>query len=260
MSIAPNDAQFLQTRQFQRAEIAALYRVPLHLLQDLQRSTNNNIEHQSLDYLRYTLRPWAVRIEAEINRKLLSGGFHCQHDFSEFQRGDYASQTAGLQILRSIGVYSANDCLKALHQNPIPASEGGDIRLAPLNMVPLESLLDGPDAGPEATPAETTDSDEGSPDPVADRFRAPIVGAYRRMFRDAVGRIVNRKKPDEQFAYRALHPVVASMGEAILATVFSGKPSDRDEQLFREHANSLARRSSSWTKQNALAVCNRSHG
>lgn len=102
ITINPEDAQFLATRQFQRVEIASLYRVPMHLLQDLQRATNNNIEHQSLDYVRYCLRPWAVRYEQEVNRKLLSGPFTMEHNLNDMQRGDFASQAAGFQIRRRV--------------------------------------------------------------------------------------------------------------------------------------------------------------
>lgn len=252
MTIAPNDAQFLQTRQFQRVEIAALYRVAMHLLQDLQRATNNNIEHQSLDHLRYTLRPWAVRLEQEVDRKLLSGPFQSQHDFNEFQRGDYASQTAGLQTLRNIGVYSANDCLRVLRQNPIPAAEGGDVRLAPVNMVPLDSLVSGDAPDPSAPDDETADSDEGLP--VTDRGRGAIIQAFRRIFRDAVGRVANRKQHDAQFAYRALQPIVASVAEAILALKFSGSLMEQDHAVVKEWAEILAARSESWAQSDASAV------
>lgn len=250
-SIAPNDAQFLQTRQFQRAEIAALYRVPLHLLQDLQRSTNNNIEHQSLDYLRYTLRPWAVRIEQEVNRKLLTGNYHFQFDFNEFQRGDYASQTAGLQALFNIGHNSINDGRRALRQNPIPASQGGDLRMVPLNMVSVESVLKGDQEPAES--AEEQENPDGDPGevPPADRFSAPIVNSFRRLFRDAAGKIANREGRDRKFAYRTLHPIVASMAEAILAMHFSGGLNERDQLAVATYAADLAARSESWTKQNA---------
>jgi HK97 family phage portal protein len=250
MTVAPNDAQFLETRKFQRSEIAALFRVPLHLLQDLERSTNNNIEHQSLDYIRYTLRPWAVRLEQEINRKLLGGDFYCEHDMNAFQRGDFASQTAGFTLLRNAGVYSANDILRALRQNPIPAADGGDIRLAPLNMVPLTTLAG--EAG--AVPDDTTDSDRGTP--ITDMRRERIVNAYRRLFRDAVGRVVNRKNADTQFAYRAFQPILGSMGEAVLAMHLPGatKLSDEQESAISAHASGIAAECSAWTAANASAT------
>lgn len=250
-SIAPNDAQFLQTRQFQRSEIAALYRVPMHLLQDLTRSTNNNIEHQSLDYLRYTLRPWAVRIEQEINRKLLKGTYFCQFDMNEFQRGDYASLTAGINTLINCGIYSFNDGRKALGQNPIPAEEGGDLRIVPLNVVALTSLLESPED--ETEPKEDEEDPDQDPGqvPVADRFREPIVNSYRRLFRDAAGKIANRKERDARFAYRLLQPIVTSMAEAIVAMHLSGGLHESHKLAAEACAQGLATRSAGWTKQNA---------
>ena len=118
ITINPNDAQFLETRKFQKEEIAGLYRVPLHLLQDLQRATNNNIEHQGLDYVRFCLSPRAVNIEQEINFKLLGKGYICEHNFMDLQRGDFPPQTTGLLALRNGGVYSANDVLISFDRIP----------------------------------------------------------------------------------------------------------------------------------------------
>ncbi len=155
LTIAPNEAQFLQSRQYQRTEIAGLYRVPLHLVGDLQRATNNNIEHQSLDYIRYCLRPWAVKIEQEVNRKLLGGGYTMEHNFNDLQRGDFASQATAFQALRNIGVYSANDINRAMRRNPIPAEEGGDVRTVQGAMINLKALLSPEEGGPESGAANT---------------------------------------------------------------------------------------------------------
>lgn len=249
-SVSPNDAQFLETRKFQRSEIASLYRVAMHLLQDLERSTNNNIEHQSLDHIRYCLRPWAVRIEQEAGRKLLGPGYYIEHDMNAFQRGDFASQTAGFTLLRNAGVYSANDILRALRQNPIPEDEGGDIRLAPLNMVPLTSLV-GQNSG------QNDDNSAVGPDATAtDRRRGPIVNAYRRLFRDAVGRVLNRKNADSAFVYRAFQPVLASMGLAIIAMYLPAteKLSDDEEMAVGKHANAIAAAATGWTKEMSSAT------
>jgi Phage portal protein len=227
--------------EFQRAEVAGLFRVPLHLLQDLERATNNNIEHQSLDYIRYTLRPWAVRIEQEINRKLLGASFFCEHDINEFQRGDFATQTTGLRTLRDMGAYSANDVLRALRKNPIPAEEGGDVRLAPMNMIPLTSLVG------QAAPADKDTGNQGvTGDPVAGLGRDRIISAYRRLFRDAGGRIANRKDRDPRFAHRALQPILASMAEAILATELS----EQQDASVSHCVEVLASEAADWTPQN----------
>ena len=237
-TINPNDAQFLDTRKFQREEIASLYRVPMHLLQSLERATNNNIEHQSLDYIRYCLRPVAVKTEQEINRKLLRPPYFVEHDFNAFQRGDYASQVAGMMQLRLGGVYSANDCFKQLRQNPIPASAGGDIRIAPLNTIPLEQLLS--EAAGDAAPADeepTTDAAGG--EAITDVRRGRVVNVYRRLFRDAIGRIANRKKKDAEAAYRALQPVIASMAEAVMAMYYA--PDEEVKKNAETESSRIAR-------------------
>lgn len=251
-TINPNDAQFLETRNFQREEVAALFRMPMHLLQSLERATNNNIEHQSLDYIRTCLRMWAVRIEQEINRKLLAPPYFAEHDFNAFQRGDYASQTTGYALMRNCGVYSANDILRLLRQNPIPAEEGGDIRLAPLNMVPLESL----GKQDEETATAVITSDDKAEEIISDQRRGRIVNAFRRLFRDAVGRIANRKKPDELFAYRALQPAIASMADSMMTMYFV--PDDEAKREAEAEANRLAQQfaaeSLTWAKTEASAL------
>jgi HK97 family phage portal protein len=243
ITIPPDDAQFLQTRQFQRSEIAALYRVPLHLLQDLSRSTNNNIEHQSLDYVRYCLRPLAIRLEQEINRKLLSGAFFAEHDMNDLSRGDFASQTAGYQSLRNIGVYSANDIRRELRKNPVPTEQGGDVLTVQTAMTSLDKLMKEPTAPPAAPPAPPPGAQKPAKVPPGDANS--LVHAYRRLFRDAAGRIVNREQRDEQFAYKALQPIFASLAEAVLGA--EGLRAS-EEALVAQMARRVAGESRGWTK------------
>lgn len=72
ISISPNEAQFLETRKFQIDEIARIFRVPPHMVGDLEKSSFSNIEQQSLEFVKYTLEPWIVRWEQSIFRSLLS--------------------------------------------------------------------------------------------------------------------------------------------------------------------------------------------
>jgi len=262
LSVNPNDAQFLETRKFQKEEIAQLYRVPMHLLADLTRSTNSNIEHQSLDYVRYCLKPWAVRIEQEINRKLLyKTSFFVEHDMTDIMRGDFASQTTGYQTMRNIGVMSANDILRATRRNPIPAEEGGDIRTVQGAMIPLQFLVNykGPNGTDGAqTPASAATADAEGGDPVVGSKHSGLILAFRRVFRDAVGRCANRKTPDEQFAAKALQPALASMAEAILAVEFgSGRLSEQDETAVSDLARTMAAECSTWNLQNAAETATR---
>lgn len=224
ISIPNNDAQFLETRKFQREEIAGMFRFPMHLLGSLERATNNNIEHQGLDYVRYCLRPLAIKLEHEVNRKLLSGDFTAEHNFNDLQRGDFASQTAGFQILRNIGVYSANKILRQLRQNPISEEEGGNVLTVQGAMINLTALLPGAkdatgatqeNTDPDADTVETGTGEEG--DPAAKRR---MVIAYRALFRDAVGRVVNRDSRPADFVRNAFRPLITSMVEALLAIGF----------------------------------------
>lgn len=218
ITIPPNDAQFLATRQFQRVEVASLYRMAMHLLQDLQRATNNNIEHQSLDHVRYCLRPNAVKVEQEVTFKLLGPGYLMEHNLADMQRGDFQSQTSGYQVLRNIGVYSANDILRAMRQNPIPAEEGGDVRTVQGAMIPLTSLVSEEGQTAQLETAET-DSDSGDSNPFNTPRDLAIMAAYRPLFRDAVGRVLKRGG-EKTFARRAFQPIVASLAQAQLAFRF----------------------------------------
>jgi HK97 family phage portal protein len=133
------DAQFLETRQFQLNEICRLFRVPPHLVGDLTRSTFSNIEHQSIDYVVHTLRPWLVRLEQAINLNLLNE-YERRDYFAKFNvdgllRGDFAARMSGYAVGRQNGWYSANDIRELEDMNPIPEDQGGDIYLVNGNMV-----------------------------------------------------------------------------------------------------------------------------
>ena len=255
ITINPNDAQFLATRQFQRTEIAGLWRVPLHLVGDLTRATNNNIEHQSLDYIRYCLRPWAVRIEQEVNRKLLGGPFQMEHNFNDMQRGDFASQTSGYTALRNIGVYSTNDILRSMRQNPIPVDEGGDVRTVQGAMIPLTALLAAEDE-PAVPETASTDSGEGDWQP----FNR-IAPAFRKLFRDAVGRVVNRSNrsgEDKDFTRRAFNPVVSSFAQALLALRFGNvELTARDLTTIASQTAVIVEAAPLWDRKDEAAIADR---
>ena len=122
------------------------------------------------------------------------GPFIIEHSFQDLTKGDTATQTTALLQLRNAGIYSANDVLKSLRQNPIPADEGGNIRVVQGAYIPLDSLLDyvAPRATPASQqPAPDTDTDPTVGDPVGYR-QFQFVTAFRPLFRDAVGRSIHR--------------------------------------------------------------------
>ncbi len=129
VAIPNNEAQFLETRRFQKEEIASIYRVPLHLIQDLQKSTNNNIEHQSLEFVMYTMLPWFTRWESFINFKLLSKEERSQGYFAEFLinallRGDTAARAQMLHLMRQDGVINADQWRELENMNPQEDGQG----------------------------------------------------------------------------------------------------------------------------------------
>ena len=142
IAIPPEEAQFLQTRKFQIDEIARLYRVPPHMVGDLEKSSFSNIEQQSLEFVKYTLNPWVVRWEQALQKALLSNrerkDYFIRFNVDGLLRGDYKSRMEGYAIGRQNGWLSANDIRSLEDMNPINADEGGDLYLINGNMTKLE--------------------------------------------------------------------------------------------------------------------------
>ena len=142
ISISPNEAQFLETRKFQIDEIARIFRVPPHMVGDLEKSSFSNIEQQSLEYVKYTLEPWIVRWEQALNRALLSdsekAAYFVKFNVDGLLRGDYQSRMNGYATARQNGWMSANDIRELENLDRIPAELGGDLYLINGNMTKLE--------------------------------------------------------------------------------------------------------------------------
>lgn len=141
ISISPEQAQFLETRKFQINEIARIFRVPPHMVGDLEKSSFSNIEQQSLEFVKYTLDPWVVRWEQSIQRTLLASeekkNYFVKFNVEGLLRGDYQSRMNGYAIGRQNGWMSANDIRELENLDRIPAEEGGDLYLINGNMLPL---------------------------------------------------------------------------------------------------------------------------
>lgn len=141
ISISPEQAQFLETRKFQINEIARIFRVPPHMVGDLEKSSFSNIEQQSLEFVKYTLDPWVSRWEQSIVRTLLTDkekkNYYVKFNLDGLLRGDYQSRMNGYAIGRQNGWMSANDIRELENLDRIPAEEGGDLYLVNGNMLPL---------------------------------------------------------------------------------------------------------------------------
>ena len=141
ISISPEQAQFLQTRKFQIEEIARIFRVPPHMVGDLDKSSFSNIEQQSLEFVKYSLSPWITRWEQSIHRALLLPSekqrFFVRFNVEGLLRGDYKSRMDGYAVARQNGWMSANDIRELENLDRIPAEDGGDLYLINGNMTKL---------------------------------------------------------------------------------------------------------------------------
>ena len=156
IGISPEQAQFLETRKFQINEIARIFRVPPHMLADLEKSSFSNIEQQSLEFVKYTLDPWVVRWEQSMCRALLSDSekptVFIKFNVDGLLRGDYASRMSGYATARQNGWMSANDIRELENLDRIPAELGGDLYLINGAMTKLQ------DAGAFANTTGTEDT------------------------------------------------------------------------------------------------------
>ncbi len=162
IGISPEQAQFLETRKFQINEIARIFRVPPHMVGDLEKSSFSNIEQQSLEFVKYTLDPWVVRWEQSITRSLLTTSekkeYFVKFNLEGLLRGDYQSRMAGYATARQNGWMSANDIRELENLDRIPTEEGGDLYLINGNMLPMR------DAGAFANTTTNNNGKEEPPD------------------------------------------------------------------------------------------------
>lgn len=205
IGIPPEDAQFLETRKFQRSEIAGMFRVPPHMIADLDRATFSNIEQQSLEFVRDSLQPWLRRIESRANGWLLleqeQERLFCEFLIDGLLRGDVVSRNQAYSTARQWGWMSVNEIRTRENLNPIAE---GDVYLQPMNMI---------EAG-TPTPAPTPPrSGEGSRSRRAEmrsdeeierigRGRQQMAASYRRNIEESARRLINREINDVRNAAR----------------------------------------------------------
>jgi HK97 family phage portal protein len=193
LGIPPNEAQFLETRKFQVTEIARIYRVPPHLLADLDRATFSNIEHQGLSFVQHTLMPWAVRHEQAIWRDLLNPPdrktLFAKYIFAGLLRGDTVSRYGAYTTGINAGFLTRNEARELEDLNPL---EGLDEPLLPLNMMEVGAE---PPAAALPPPAQRllTWSVEAPKEQRAVADRRALMNRNVRLFEDAAARVVTRE-------------------------------------------------------------------
>jgi HK97 family phage portal protein len=211
IGVPPEDAQFLETRKFQRSEVAGMFRVPPHMIGDLDRATFSNIEHQSTEYVVYSLQPWLRRIEARALVSLLLRKDQ-ERFFAEFLvdgllRGDSVSRNQAYSTARNWGWMSVNEIRQRENLNPI---DGGDVFLQPMKMVEAGGDGSGTDrsgrTGRTGQMGWTGAVERRSAEEVAavGQERQRMAGSFRRQMGDVAQRVVNREVNDVRNAARRL--------------------------------------------------------
>lgn len=198
VGVPPEDAQFLQSRQFQAVEICRWFRVPPHKVADLTRATFSNIEHQSTEFVTDTIMPWVVRFEKEADRKLLNKkdtNVYTKMNLNSLLRGDTNARANFYKTMNSIAVLSINEIREKEDLNPI---EGGDARFVPLNMVTLDrAVKEGTTAQPKTgapQPPPASPSPVKEPEEPEDPEGMEEVGEkYVPLIRDGVRRVLNKE-------------------------------------------------------------------
>ncbi|MEH6869361.1 phage portal protein [Bacillus safensis] len=136
------EAQFVESMKFNKAQIAMIYKVPLHKINELDKATFSNIEHQSIEYMKNTLQPWIVNFEQELNIKLFTdsdqkNGHYVKFNVDSELRGDSKTQAEYFKLMIESGILNKNEVRDLLERNPI---EHGEKYLSSLNYVFLDFM------------------------------------------------------------------------------------------------------------------------
>jgi HK97 family phage portal protein len=257
IGLSNSDSQFLESLQFSRSDIASIFRIPAHMVGDSSKLANNNVQSMNLSFLIDTLRPYLVKIEQEISIKLLGANPYrfVEFDTSERLRGDYATVTAGIATLRQWGVINGDEGREQLGMNPAPEGSGAEIYWAPVNMQDASRLLITESIQDQPVNANTDPVQAAAPkvDPEASRSLARFSTAFVGLYRDAVGRCIQRTNKDADTLSPILTPLFTSISETFedeARTQFNlpaeWKPS---EKIVRDLVKATSSKATTWTME-----------
>lgn len=273
VGIPPEEAQFLQTREFNRTQIACIFGIPPHFLGEAAES-RANMEQRALEFLTFTAKPWFNKWEQALNFRLFpaigrnAGRFFCRFDTAQFERATYADLLKGVQMGRYAGLITGNEGRKLLGFQPyshkqLTSADPADKLWQPVNMYWVTADWDKqpqpPKAG-EGSGGNDQDGGDGSGKPASgttqggnrgDREIGRYFALFYASFRDSIGRILARSKPNKNDFERCFSPILTTA-----AAVFECDPSlrepgdlrlsDRSAQFVRDYIAGMAHRAFSW--------------
>lgn len=287
VGVNPDEAQFMQTRRLNREQIGAIFGVPVHFLGENVES-RADMEQRGIEFLTYTIKPWLIKWEQAINMKMFprrgrtAGTYFARFDTTMFERATYANLLKGIQTGRYAGLYTVNEGRKLLNEQPYSqeqhdSKDPADKLWMPINMMYVTESIDTPPTPPGATTNETDKSEGqgGDDQDGGDGGGKPAVPAkqggkrtadqeikkyfltFRPMFRDALGRILNREKPIERDFQKAFQPVLATIA-ATFSFARDAEPGDmtldeKTTEFITGYVASMAIRGASWGQNKACA-------
>lgn len=228
ISMAPEEAQFLETRAMQIEEVARILNINPILLQHFQKATTwgTGVGEFLVAFAKFTITPWLERDEDAFNWDLFSeaerGNFYVKYNLAALLRGDAKAQAEVLEIERRNGVTNADEWRALKDENPLPDKQG-EVYIVPMNMIPLNQMMKEPE--PPADPAPGADPPPGD-DPARSRalrtareerslkMRSRLRGAHLAAFEDGARRFVRR---DVQNAQRAIEQAFKSGTDPVVA-------------------------------------------
>ena len=248
IEISNQASQYIESRALSRADVAALFRVPPHMVGDMSRLSGSNAEQQAQQFLTYTLNPYLRKIESEILRKVLAypgavQKYKLEFDTNALVRCDFKTMMDGYSTGRINGWFSTNDVRKKLGENPIGPE--GDVYTTPVNYMNAKRLLEVQYPPTQAEDAQTT------VDEAVRNINAAYSQAYLPLFRDAFNRANTRNKRDLE----TIRPIFQPVLEAICSMAVGfrdGKPAAIDtlvtERVVADTLKAMSKRSAKWAE------------
>lgn len=261
IGLSPEDSQFLATRVFQRADIAAMWGLPPHYVGDTGRMSGNNAEQEGLRVVTDTFRPYLSRGENELDRKLMprigrnANKFFVKFDVSERLRGDFKTQQEGFAAGVDRGWFSPNDVRRKLGENPGPKEL--DVYRVAVNMQNAERLLqtESIQDQPVGTDPNVDPNADPAPTPQERNLLDGYTQAYVRLFDDAFSRCLKRSKRDYGSISACFQPVLRSIADLACGHLDPdiSAESPVPDGLVEDVLRSMEKRASKWSADSAAA-------
>jgi HK97 family phage portal protein len=236
-------AQFLETRRFQKAEICSIFRVPPHMVRDTDKQYRANTEQIGLEFVNLTLWPWLEAWTQELKRRLFpkigrtAGRYFPKFETRQLTMPDAESRRNFYATIKQCGVGSTNDIREMEDWNPIDDPHA-DALWMPVNMQEMGQettgeVVPGPEQEPEGGDGKGTEQN------------SRLIRVYFRIFRDAMRRVLARRRPDLETFRRDFGPILAAIADAFGYSGGFGNSPAADEYL-----SSMSRHSEEWRSAN----------